>query len=135
MWSSPMCGSCCTPTSPTDSRCQETGRAGREGSPVGAEVFYRQSDMAPDPGGDGDRWSGDHVQRADHVDDLGYLAALDGSRSAELQDLGGAGEIDPVRGLDGLDGPVDPPAVAGVDVGDRGHLAPGKALHAARRVG
>src|SRR6478609_9867933 len=39
------CGSCCTPTSPTDSPCQETCRAGREGSQAGAEVFYRQSDL------------------------------------------------------------------------------------------
>jgi hypothetical protein len=55
--------------------------------------------VALDPGGDRGRWGGDHVQRADHVDYLDCLAALDGSGSAELDDLRGAGEVDPVGDL------------------------------------
>lgn len=45
----------------------------------------------------------------DDVDDTGLFAALDGSGPAKLEQLRGAGEVDPVRHADRLDGASDPP--------------------------
>lgn len=77
---------------------------------------------------------GDHVDRADGVDDVDYLASLDGSVSADLDELRGASDVDPVGDLHGLWWAADPPAVAGVTV-TAGTFFQGSVVRAARRVG
>ena len=66
--------------------------------------------VALDPGGEGAWWGLGHRDGADDVDDLDALAAFDDSGPADLQDLDGAGPVDPGRDLHRLDrsGPVRP---------------------------
>ena len=60
--------------------------------------------MASGPGGDGLGLGLVHGKGADQVDHLDVLPPLDGSGASDPDHLGGAGEVDPGGGLDGLDG-------------------------------
>ena len=64
---------------------------------------------------------GREQNRVDHLD---VLPPLDGSGAADPDHLGGAGEVDPRGGLDGLDGAPHPPAVTGVDARDGRDVLP-----------
>ena len=68
---------------------------------------------------------GREQNRVDHLD---VLPPLDGSGAADPDHLGGAGEVDPGGGLDGLDGAPHPPAVTGVDARDGRDVLPGQLL-------
>lgn len=48
--------------------------------------------------------------------------------AADPDHLGGAGEVDPGGGLDGLDGAPHPPPVTGVDARDGRDVLPGQLL-------
>ena len=48
--------------------------------------------------------------------------------AADPDHLGGAGEVDPGGGLDGLDGAPHPAPVGAVGDGDGGHVLPGQLL-------
>ena len=68
---------------------------------------------------------GREQNRVDHLD---VLPPPDGSGAADPDHLGGAGEVDPGGGLDGLDGAPHPPPVAGVDARDGRDVLPGQLL-------
>ena len=89
--------------------------------------------VAPGPGGDGLGPGVGHGKGADQVGHLGgpppaAAALVDGSGAADPHYLGGAGEVDPGGGLDGLDGAPHPPPVAGVDARDGRDVLPGQLL-------
>ena len=84
--------------------------------------------MASGPGGDGLGLGLVHGKGADQVDHLDVLPPLDGSGAADPDHLGGAGEVDPLGGLDGLDGAPHPAPVGAVGDGDGGHVLPGQLL-------
>ena len=75
---------------------------------------------------------GREQNRVDHLD---VLPSPDGSGAADPDHLGGAGEVDPCGGLDGLDGAPHPPAVAGVDARDGRDVLPGQFLEGPFQAG
>ena len=87
--------------------------------------------MPSGPGGDQFGRGVGHGEGADQVGHLGgrppaAAALVDGSGAADPDHLGGAGEVDPRGGLDGLDGAPHPPPVAGVDARDGRDVLPGQ---------
>ena len=87
--------------------------------------------MPSGPGGDQFGRGVGHGEGADQVGHLGgrppaAAALVDGSGAADPDHLGGAGEVDPRGGLDGLDGAPHPAPVGAVGDGDGGHVLPGQ---------
>ena len=64
----------------------------------------------------------------DEVDDLDGLLAFLRDGAAQLRDLGGAVELDPGRGQDGLDGAAGPAAMVRAHGRDGGDGGPGQLL-------